>query len=183
MSVALLSCRALPPRRAPAPVDIRRVPSPTLSNSSGRIEVVPQLGHLLSLGVAVVAFDFTGSGKSEGEFVSLGYYEREDLQTVIHHLRASGDVSSIALWGRSMGAATAIMYGSRDPTISCMILDSAFTDLTRLAEEMVERGKEQVSRCCGGMHIGGRAASGTSLGPHARRSRSSWSRVSTSPTL
>jgi len=112
-------------------------------NSSGRIEVIPQLGHLLSLGVAVVAFDFSGSGKSEGEFVSLGFYEREDLQTVIHHLRASGDVSTIGLWGRSMGAATAIMYGSRDPTVSCMILDSSFTDLTRLAEEMVERGKEQ----------------------------------------
>jgi len=112
-------------------------------NSSGRVEVLPQLGHLLSLGVSVVAFDFAGSGKSEGEFVSLGYYEREDLQTVIHHLRASGEVSTIALWGRSMGAATAIMYGSRDPTISGMILDSPFTDLTSLAEEMVEKGKEQ----------------------------------------
>ena len=42
-----------------------------------------------------------------------------------------------------MGAATAIMYGSCDATISCMILDSAFTDLTRLAEEMVEKVKEQ----------------------------------------
>ncbi|KAL3811571.1 hypothetical protein ACHAXA_006856 [Cyclostephanos tholiformis] len=112
-------------------------------NSSGRPEVVNTLGHLLSLGVAVVAFDFAGSGKSEGEFVSLGYYEQEDLQTVIHHLRASGEVSTIALWGRSMGAATAIMYGSRDATVSCMILDSAFTDLTRLAEEMVEKVKEQ----------------------------------------
>ena len=112
-------------------------------NSSGRTEVIPQLGHLLSLGVSVVAFDFAGSGKSEGEFVSLGYYEREDLHTVIKHLRASGDVSTIALWGRSMGAATAIMYASRDPTISCMILDSSFTDLTCLAEEMVERGKDQ----------------------------------------
>lgn len=112
-------------------------------NSSGRPEVIPQLGHLLSLGVAVVAFDFAGSGRSEGDFVSLGYFEQEDLQTVVHYLRASGEVSTIALWGRSMGAATAIMYGSRDATISCMILDSAFTDLTRLAEEMVEKVKEQ----------------------------------------
>ncbi|KAL9188255.1 hypothetical protein ACHAXT_006633 [Thalassiosira profunda] len=112
-------------------------------NSSARTEVVPQLGHLLSLGVSVVSFDFAGSGRSEGDYVSLGFYEREDLQTVIHHLRASGDVSTIGLWGRSMGAATAIMYGSRDPTISAMVVDSSFTDLTSLAEEMVERGKEQ----------------------------------------
>lgn len=112
-------------------------------NSSSRTEVIPNLAHLLSLGVSVVAFDFAGSGKSDGEFVSLGYYEQEDLQTVVHYLRSSGEVSAIALWGRSMGAATAIMYGSRDPTLSCMILDSAFTDLNGLAMEMVEKVKEQ----------------------------------------
>ena len=111
-------------------------------NSSGRTEVISQLGHLLSLGVSIVAFDFSGSGMSEGDYVSLGYYEQEDLKTVINHLKASGEVSTIALWGRSMGAATAIMYGSRDPTVSCMVLDSPFTDLTSLAEEMVEKVKE-----------------------------------------
>jgi len=116
-------------------------------NSSSRTEVIPQLGHFLALGLAVVAFDFCGSGRSEGDFVSLGYYEREDLQTVINYLRASGTVSSIALWGRSMGAATALMYGSRDPTISCMILDSPFIDLATLATELVERGKEH------GVHV------------------------------
>jgi hypothetical protein len=47
------------------------------------------------------------------------------------------------LWGRSMGAATALMYGDRDPDIACMILDSSFCDLVQLAEEMVEKGREQ----------------------------------------
>ena len=112
-------------------------------NSSARTEVIPQLGHLLSLGVSVVSFDFAGSGRSEGDLVSLGYFEREDLQSVVHHLRRSGEVGPVALWGRSMGSATALMYGSRDPTISGMVLDSCFTDLRRLAEEMVARGKEQ----------------------------------------
>lgn len=62
---------------------------------------------------------------------------------VIAHLRATNVVSTIALWGRSMGAATALMHGDRDPSIACMILDSPFSDLTTLAEEMVEKGKEQ----------------------------------------
>jgi pimeloyl-ACP methyl ester carboxylesterase len=112
-------------------------------NSSARVEVLPQLSYLLSLGLAVFAFDFAGSGKSDGEYVSLGYYEREDLMCVIAHLRATNVVSTIALWGRSMGAATALMHGDRDPSIACMILDSPFSDLTRLAEEMVEKGREQ----------------------------------------
>ena len=112
-------------------------------NSSARVEVIPQLSYLLSLGLAVFSFDFAGSGKSDGEYVSLGYYEREDLMCVIAHLRATNVVSTIALWGRSMGAATALMHGDRDPSIACMILDSLFSDLTQLAEEMVEKGREQ----------------------------------------
>lgn len=112
-------------------------------NSSARVEVIPQLSYLLSLGLAVFSFDFAGSGKSDGEYVSLGYYEREDLMCVIAHLRATNVVSTIALWGRSMGAATALMHGDRDPSIACMILDSSFADLTQLAEEMVEKGREQ----------------------------------------
>jgi hypothetical protein len=98
---------------------------------------------LLSLGVAVFSFDFAGSGKSDGDFVSLGYYEREDLSCIIAHLRSTTVVSTIALWGRSMGAATALMFGDRDPSIACMILDSPFADLSQLAEEMVEKGREQ----------------------------------------
>jgi pimeloyl-ACP methyl ester carboxylesterase len=112
-------------------------------NSSARVEVLPQLSYLLSLGVAVFSFDFAGSGKSDGEYVSLGYYEREDLSCVIAHLRATNVVSTIALWGRSMGAATSLMFGDRDPSIACMILDSAFADLYQLAEELVEKGREQ----------------------------------------
>lgn len=112
-------------------------------NSSARVEVLPQLSYLLSLGVAVFAFDFAGSGKSDGEYVSLGYNEREDLSCVVAHLRATNVVSTIALWGRSMGAATAIMFGDRDPSIACMILDSSFADLTQLCEELVDKGREQ----------------------------------------
>jgi pimeloyl-ACP methyl ester carboxylesterase len=112
-------------------------------NSSARIEVLPQLSYLLSLGLAVFAFDFAGSGKSDGDYVSLGFYEREDLSCIVAHLRATNVVSTIALWGRSMGAATALMFGDRDPSIACMILDSSFCDLTQLCEEMCEKGREQ----------------------------------------
>jgi len=112
-------------------------------NSSARVEVLPQLSYLLSLGLAVFSFDFAGSGKSDGQYVSLGYYEREDLMCVIAHLRATDVVSTIALWGRSMGAATSLMHAHRDPSIACMILDSPFAELRQLCEEMVDKAKEQ----------------------------------------
>mmetsp|Transcript_35491 Transcript_35491/g.74804 ORF Transcript_35491/g.74804 Transcript_35491/m.74804 type:complete len:569 (-) Transcript_35491:228-1934(-) len=112
-------------------------------NASARIEVLPQLTVLLALGVAVFAFDFGGSGKSDGEHVTLGYFEREDLLCVVAHLRATDVVSTIALWGRSMGAVTALMHGDRDPSIAGMVLDSPFADLTRLCEEMVDKARDQ----------------------------------------
>mmetsp|Transcript_32337 Transcript_32337/g.32960 ORF Transcript_32337/g.32960 Transcript_32337/m.32960 type:complete len:547 (-) Transcript_32337:425-2065(-) len=112
-------------------------------NSSARLEAIPQLGLVLSLGATFITFDFCGSGVSEGEYVSLGYYEKDDLQCVIEHLREAGRTSTIALWGRSMGAATALLHGERDPSIAGMILDSPFADLQQLAEEMVDRGRQQ----------------------------------------
>jgi hypothetical protein len=37
-----------------------------------------------------------------------------------------------------MGAATALLHGHRDPSIAGMVLDSPFTNLKRLSEELVE---------------------------------------------
>lgn len=54
--------------------------------------------------MSVFCFDFAGSGISEGEYVSLGYYEKDDVACVVKHLRESGLVSTIGMWGRSMGA-------------------------------------------------------------------------------
>lgn len=36
---------------------------------------------------------------------------------VVDWLRQKPDVGDIGLWGRSMGAVTALMYSSRDPTV------------------------------------------------------------------
>jgi pimeloyl-ACP methyl ester carboxylesterase len=112
-------------------------------NSSARVEGISQLSLVLSLGATMLAFDFSGSGMSEGEFVSLGYFERDDLQCVVEHLRRTGTTSTIALWGRSMGAATALLHGERDPSIAGMVLDSAFASLLILSEEMVDKGRQQ----------------------------------------
>jgi fermentation-respiration switch protein FrsA (DUF1100 family) len=53
--------------------------------------------------------------------VTLGAHEVDDLAVVIEHLRTQGGVSSIGLWGRSMGAVTALLYSARDPDIAGMV--------------------------------------------------------------
>ena len=76
-------------------------------------EAIEYVETILSIGATVLAFDFSGCGLSEGPYISLGWYEQEDVQTVINWLRNSDKVSTIGLWGRSMGASTALMFGHR----------------------------------------------------------------------
>eukprot|EP00930_Biecheleria_cincta_P003452 TRINITY_DN104382_c0_g1_i1.p1 TRINITY_DN104382_c0_g1~~TRINITY_DN104382_c0_g1_i1.p1 ORF type:complete len:323 (+),score=48.08 TRINITY_DN104382_c0_g1_i1:51-1019(+) len=107
-------------------------------NCSSRLEAVSTLPVLLPFNITVLALDFAGSGLSDGEYISLGYFERDDLAVVIDHLRESNRVTCIGLWGRSMGASTALLHADRDPSIAGLVLDSPFSDLKVLCEELVD---------------------------------------------
>lgn len=97
------------------------------------------LESLLPNNITLFSFDFAGCGKSEGKYISLGYYERDDVEVVVNYLRGSKKVSTIGLWGRSMGAVTALMYSDRDPSIAGLVLDSPFSNLEQLARELAAR--------------------------------------------
>ena len=56
-------------------------------NSGSRIEGIAHAKQVLEAGYAFVVFDFCGSGMSEGEYVTLGLNESEDLETVISHIK------------------------------------------------------------------------------------------------
>ncbi|KAL0650608.1 hypothetical protein Bca4012_093299 [Brassica carinata] len=93
---------------------------------------------LLPSNITVFTLDFSGSGLSDGDYVSLGWHEKDDLKTVVSYLRNSNQVSRIGLWGRSMGAVTSLLYGAEDPSIAGMVLDSAFSNLFDLMMELVD---------------------------------------------
>jgi len=115
---------------------------------------------------ALCVFDFHGSGLSEGKYVSFGYYETFDLDAVVRFLLEQKKMRSIALWGRSMGAATAIMYLSdsfrkemarlvtlnierRDifypkDKVMCCVLDSPFPSLIDSIKNLVDKKSKYV---------------------------------------
>ena len=105
-------------------------------NTGCRLEARPAVDLLLPLGMSVFCFDFSGCGLSGGEYITLGWFEKDDLETVVKHLKANPRVQKVALWGRSMGAVTALLYTEKDPTITGMVLDSPFSNLTKLAEDV-----------------------------------------------
>ena len=48
---------------------------------------------------------------------------------IIEHLREYRRVSTLGLWGRSMGSVTALLHADRDPSIAGMVLDSPFSNM------------------------------------------------------
>lgn len=62
-----------------------------------------------------------GSGNSQGEWVTLGAHEVDDLEVAVKHLRVEYPEATIGLWGRSMGAVTAILYAAKDPSIAGIV--------------------------------------------------------------
>ena len=67
--------------------------------------------------------------------MTLGWNEQKDLAAVVRYLRDPASpvrAERIALWGRSMGAVTALFYAHSDPSIASLVLDSAYADLPRL---------------------------------------------------
>ena len=80
-------------------------------------------------GYGVLAWDFRGHGASDGEMVTLGYYEVKDVEAALAYALAQPGVDHIGGWGGSMGAVTMIRATARNPEIEALVADSPFTTL------------------------------------------------------
>ena len=92
------------------------------------------------LGFKVLMIDLRGHGLSEGNFTSMGYYEKYDLKKWINHaLRSYGSNSKILLHGVSMGAAMSMMVTEfpEKRNLEFLVLDSGYTNFAKsFAESM-----------------------------------------------
>lgn len=105
-------------------------------NSSSRMEGMRMAEELLKRDINLFLIDFPGCGLSEGEYISLGYHEADDVGIVVDFIEKLPGVGKIGLWGRSMGAATTMIYTHRDPRIKAICMDSPFSEFNRLAKEL-----------------------------------------------
>lgn len=77
--------------------------------------------------------------------MTLGALEVDDLATAVHYLRQEGSTSTLGLWGRSMGAVTALMYAARDPGVAAVVADSPFSRLVDLMLELATAPEQGIS--------------------------------------
>ncbi|KAG4945853.1 hypothetical protein JHK87_041860 [Glycine soja] len=97
-------------------------------NSGCRVDASEAALILLPSNITVFTLDFSGSGISGGEHVTLGWNEVEE---------------GSPRWGSYIGwyhdIAICLMYGAEDPSIAGMVLDSPFSDLVDLMMELVDK--------------------------------------------
>lgn len=98
----------------------------------GEAASLPLAAALVERGYNVLAFDFRASGRSGGNLVSLGQYERYDLLGALDYLdrRFAGRAHRAGVVGYSMGAVAAIEAAAlAGPRLGAMVADSAFADM------------------------------------------------------
>lgn len=108
-------------------------------NCGSRIDSLEIVRWLLPLGISVIAFDCSGSGLSEGQYVSLGYNEKDDIAAVVDYARRQPHARTVSVWGRSMGASAAVLYASEHPSLTLLVADSPFSSLSELIKEQTQK--------------------------------------------
>ena len=84
------------------------------------------------LGFNSVVYDHRRHGDSGGKTTSFGYYEKIDLQAIVHAVRERiGKRALLGIHGESMGAATTILYaGTFKDEANFHIVDCPFSDFS-----------------------------------------------------
>lgn len=91
----------------------------------------PRMIALHKAGFNVLMFDFRGHGRSEGNQVTFGMYEKEDLLGALDYLVDVRGIEKVGLYGFSMGAATGLITAALSERITCLVVDSPFGRLAR----------------------------------------------------
>lgn len=108
-------------------------------NASSQLEGQFLVPNLCPRGISVFCYDSVGCGCSDGDFISLGFFERQDINFLMRFLHSTFNLGPFVLWGRSMGAATAVM--AKSPLLKMIIVDSGYTSLRDVIESIgVENG-------------------------------------------
>ncbi|MEC9343031.1 MAG: bifunctional alpha/beta hydrolase/OsmC family protein [Pseudomonadota bacterium] len=109
-------------------------------------------GELARLGIAVLRFDFTGLGSSEGEFASTNFSSNvDDLKRAADYLRDHHRAPSLLI-GHSLGGAAVLAVAADIPEVDAVVTIGAPADANHVVknfgadlQRIREEGEAQVS--------------------------------------
>ncbi|MEW9921446.1 alpha/beta fold hydrolase [Marimonas sp. MJW-29] len=112
--------------------------------------------RLAGMGIAVMRFDFTGLGHSEGEFANTSFTSNvEDLIAACKHLDAEGLPPSLLI-GHSLGGAAVLKAASEMPQIKAVATLGAPFDPGHVAHHFADALPEIISKGVAEVSLGGR---------------------------
>lgn len=92
-----------------------------------RSEMIDQAVFMQQQGYRGLLFDFRRHGKSDGDVISFGYYERRDVEAAIRHVvDERKETGPVILWGISMGAANTLLTAAEQAEVDAVIAESSF---------------------------------------------------------
>ena len=95
-----------------------------------RRELLDRAIDLWKLGYGALLYDARSHGESGKAPVSMGYWERLDVEAAVKFLREeSHSEDRIVLFGISMGAAAALLAAAETPEVAAVVSDSSFISL------------------------------------------------------
>ena len=100
---------------------------------SNRLSLVDRIKFLQKSGFSVLAFDFQGSGESEGKSLTFGYLESRDATASINFLRQKLPNEKIGVVGISMGGA-AFLLQKEPPKVDALILEMVYPTIQKAIE-------------------------------------------------
>lgn len=119
------------------------------SHSANRLEGSPIVHHALPY-FNLCVFDFSGCGHSEGEWVTLGLKEFQDIKAVMGYLEVEMSITNFFLWGRSMGAVSCLLFLAEEAEtggdkyafgegreVHAVAYDSPFTDSREMVRNCI----------------------------------------------
>ena len=84
--------------------------------------------------------DLRSHGESEGNYVTYGYFEKQDVSDMIDSIIIKNKLNgTIGVWGQSMGAAIAMQTMAIDNRIDYGIFESIFSDLPQTIKNYFKR--------------------------------------------
>ena len=108
------------------------------NGNRGNLEITTFLNKA---GYNVLMFDFRGHGGSDGNYISMGHYEKRDIEGAINYLSQRNDVDMARIYGlgQSMGAAALLFTQEEHASFKGLILESTYPSLY---ENVAARFKE-----------------------------------------
>lgn len=105
-----------------------------------RASLLPQASYLHRADFNVLLLDVRGTGASAGTF-TFGMKEPLDVRAAVSFVLKQADVDPqrVAVQGVSIGGAIAILAAARDPRITAVVAESAFTSLDEMIADDFHR--------------------------------------------